>query len=74
MNISNDNTSEGTHFVEKISVRVSAAEVSFEKDLPPIYTLLNSGKYKQVSFKDRIESSASENTGCLYKMLQAEKI
>lgn len=34
-----------------ISVRGSVVDVSFEKNLPPIYTLLHSGKNKQVSIE-----------------------
>ena len=49
MDKDSESTSIAIHYGKIISVRGSVVDVAFENDLPPIYTLLHSGKDKNVS-------------------------
>ncbi len=51
MRVNTDNTDAETRYGKIISVRGSVVDVAFENDLPSIYTLLLSGKDKQVSIE-----------------------
>jgi F-type H+-transporting ATPase subunit beta len=51
MHAESDNTRIVTHYGKIISVRGSVVDVSFENNLPSIYTLLHAGKDKQVSIE-----------------------
>lgn len=51
MNFANENTSDKLQYGKIISVRGSVVDVRFENDLPPVYTLLHSGKDKEVSIE-----------------------
>ena len=44
MNETEENTTEKFQYGKIISVRGSVVDVRFEHDLPPVYTLLYSGK------------------------------
>jgi F-type H+-transporting ATPase subunit beta len=49
MDITVKNPAEKLHYGKIISVRGSVVDVRFENNLPPVYTLLHSGKNKEVS-------------------------
>ncbi len=51
MNADTDNTGAKTRYGKIISVRGSVVDIAFENNLPPIYTLLRSGKNKEVSIE-----------------------
>jgi F0F1-type ATP synthase beta subunit len=51
MNENKDDTGAKINYGKIISVRGSVVDVTFENNLPPIYTLLRSGKNKQVSIE-----------------------
>jgi F-type H+-transporting ATPase subunit beta len=51
MHAESDNTRIVTHYGKIISVRGSVVDISFENNLPSIYTLLHAGKDKQVSIE-----------------------
>ena len=51
MNATEENTTEKLQYGKIISVRGSVVDVSFENNLPPVYTLLHSGKNKEISIE-----------------------
>ncbi len=51
MNATEKNTDEKLQYGKIISVRGSVVDVRFENNLPPVYTLLHSGKNKEISIE-----------------------
>ncbi|MEP6627530.1 MAG: F0F1 ATP synthase subunit beta, partial [Ginsengibacter sp.] len=51
MDVNTKNISTAIRYGKIISVRGSVVDVAFDNDLPPIYTLLRSGKEKQISIE-----------------------
>ena len=49
MNATEENTTEKLQYGKIISVRGSVVDVRFENNLPPVYTLLHSGKNKKLN-------------------------
>ncbi|MEP6749720.1 MAG: F0F1 ATP synthase subunit beta [Bacteroidota bacterium] len=51
MDVNSQNINTAARYGKIISVRGSVVDVAFDKDLPPIYTLLRSGKDKEISIE-----------------------
>ena len=51
MNVTSENKGQQIRYGKIISVRGSVVDVWFDKNLPPVYTLLHTGKDKQVSIE-----------------------